>query len=115
MEHGQLEHVLPKFKLLPRGSWAALGRYLRRLLIDPPSYHPLIANYSSLLHDTSCPLPPPHPPRNLTLYPFSTPLWNLTNVKPRKTWPRTRSFPAFNPAIPRRLSSPFCETKSLLS
>src|SRR6266436_3975135 len=38
-----------------------------------------------LLHDPSCPPLPPHPPRILTSCPFSTPLWNLTNVKQRKT------------------------------
>ncbi len=80
-----------------------------------PGIHCLVAR--GLFQDVSygAYLLNPHPPRNLTLYPFSTPLWNLTNVKPRKTWPRTRSFPAFNPAIPRRLSSMSCETKSQLS
>jgi len=72
-------------------------------------------NYSSLLHDPSCPLHRPHPPPVLTLCPFSMPLWNLTNVKPRKTYPRTHSFPAFNRAVPQRLSSPSFESKSQLS
>jgi hypothetical protein len=61
----------------PRGSWAV---QLRRLLIADS---PFIANYPSLLHDPSCPLPPPHPPRIQILYPFLTPLWNLTSVKPK--------------------------------
>jgi hypothetical protein len=62
----------------------SLGRNLGRLLIDPPSYHPPITNYPSLLHYPSCPLTPPHPPRILTSCPHSMPLWNLTNVKPKK-------------------------------
>jgi hypothetical protein len=100
---------------LPRGSWAVLGRKLRRLLIDPPSFRPPITNYPSFLYNPSCPLPPPHQPRILNFYPFSTPPWNLTGVKPRRTWHRTRSFPAFSRAIPPRLSSLSCETKFRLS
>ena len=40
-----------------------------------------------LLHDPSCQLlrDLPHPPPSPTLRPFSTPPWNLTIVKPRKT------------------------------
>jgi hypothetical protein len=67
-----------------------------------------------LLHDPSCQpqLPLPRRPRSPTLRPFSTLPWNHTNVKPRTTYPLIRSFPAFNPANPPRLSSPSSETKS---
>ena len=39
----------------------------------------------SLLHNSSCPLNPRHPPPILTSRPYSTPLSNLTIVKPRRT------------------------------
>jgi hypothetical protein len=91
---------------LPRGSWAELGRKQERLLIDA-----LLPELSCQLSQLSQ-LPPPPPRRSPTLYPFSTPLWSLTNVKPRRTWPPIRSFPAFNPANPPRLSSPSLEIKS---
>jgi hypothetical protein len=63
-------------------------------------------------HRPSCPLSPLHPPHSPTLRPFSTPLWLLTNVKPRETWHRIRSFLSLNPAIPPTLSSPSFAGKS---
>ena len=74
--------------------------------------------FFSTIHDPPCQLHPPQPhpgpPRSLlaTLCPFSTPRWNLTDVKLRKTWSRIRSCLAFNPANPPRLSSPSFESES---
>ena len=42
-------------------------------------------HHPSLLHETSCLLSPPHPPQVPILPPFSMRLWNLTDVRPRKT------------------------------
>ena len=91
----------------------ALGRLLSDALSHlRRSYHSLITNYPSLLHKLSCPLPPPHLPRSPTLCLFSTLHWNPTNGRQRRIWPRIRSFPSFNPAIPPRQSSPSFEIKS---
>ena len=102
---------------LPRGS-SALGR----LLIDAlthlrRAYHPPITNHPSLLYKPSCLLDHLHPyplaPPNPTSCPFSTPPWKPTNIKPRRTSPRIRSFPSFNPAILQMLFSPPSENKFL--
>jgi hypothetical protein len=96
---------------LPRGSWAVLGRRLGRLLIGVLFSSSTIIDYPPL-HDPSCLQPPSHPYRSPTLRPFSTPLCNLTNVKPNKTYPPIRFLSTFNPAIPQRLSSPSFESRS---
>ncbi|KAF8496139.1 hypothetical protein F5888DRAFT_1835168 [Russula emetica] len=54
------------------------------LLVDPPSSHPPITNYPSLLYDPSCPLTPPHPPPILTLCPYSTPALKSYKRKTKK-------------------------------
>src|SRR5258708_5442305 len=77
-----------------------------------PSHHPPYSTLPPLLHDPSCLQAPPHPHPSPTLHLFSTPHWNLTNVKPNKTYPRILSLQAFNPAIPLRLSFPSFGSKS---
>ncbi|KAF8498196.1 hypothetical protein F5888DRAFT_229711 [Russula emetica] len=47
-----------------------LGRKLRRLLIDIPFVSSSHRQLSSLLHDPSCPLPPPHPASHSNFVPI---------------------------------------------
>src|SRR6267154_3467895 len=89
---------------------------LGRLFIDAPfvsiTHHQLSLSLSSPRAVISC---PPSLPRLLplipTLPPFSTLLWKNTTVRLSKTSPSIRSFPGFNPVIPRKLSSPSFERK----